>query len=92
MMGLYIVLNSKEEFVVLFDCLVFSIENMDQEHIILLQKILVLLFCVTLFWKIIKYMCGLLNLEKEPVTVLVTGAAGKLEAILMSPSFHHLSS
>ncbi|KAK6260873.1 hypothetical protein SCA6_015347 [Theobroma cacao] len=56
---------------------------MDQEHIILLQKILVLLFCVTLFWKIIKYMCGLLNLEKEPVTVLVTGAAGKLEAILM---------
>ncbi|EOX96366.1 Lactate/malate dehydrogenase family protein isoform 1 [Theobroma cacao] len=72
------VLNSKEEFVVLFDCLVFSIENMDQEHIILLQKILVLLFCVTLFWKIIKYMCGLLNLEKEPVTVLVTGAAGQI--------------
>ncbi|KAK6240061.1 hypothetical protein QUC31_005530 [Theobroma cacao] len=51
---------------------------MDQEHIILLQKILVLLFCVTLFWKIIKYMCGLLNLEKEPVTVLVTGAAGQI--------------
>ncbi|XWS77278.1 hypothetical protein CRYUN_Cryun01aG0247500 [Craigia yunnanensis] len=51
---------------------------MEQEHIILLQKILVVLFSVALFWKIIKYMCGLLNIEKEPVTVLVTGAAGQI--------------
>ncbi|GMI75828.1 cytosolic-NAD-dependent malate dehydrogenase 3 [Hibiscus trionum] len=52
--------------------------EMEQEHIILLQKILVFLFSVTLFWKIIKHMCGLLSIEKEPVTVLVTGAAGQI--------------
>ncbi|XVE76902.1 hypothetical protein DITRI_Ditri13aG0017700 [Diplodiscus trichospermus] len=51
---------------------------MEQEHVFLVQKILVVLFCVALFWKIIKYMCGLLNIEKEPVTVLVTGAAGQI--------------
>ncbi|XVF33568.1 hypothetical protein REPUB_Repub17cG0179500 [Reevesia pubescens] len=33
-----------------------------------LQKILVVLFCVALFWKIIRYMCDLLNIENEPVT------------------------
>ncbi|XP_039027569.1 malate dehydrogenase, cytoplasmic-like [Hibiscus syriacus] len=52
--------------------------EMEQEHVILLQKILVVLFSVALFWKIIKHMCGLLNIEKEPVTVLVTGAAGQI--------------
>ncbi|XVF79816.1 hypothetical protein PTKIN_Ptkin15bG0020200 [Pterospermum kingtungense] len=51
---------------------------MEQEHIVLLQKILVVLLSVALFWKIIKYMCGLLNIEKDPVTVLVTGAAGQI--------------
>ncbi|XWS45865.1 hypothetical protein CRYUN_Cryun14cG0016000 [Craigia yunnanensis] len=51
---------------------------MEQEHMILLQKILVVLFSVALFWKIIKYMCGLLNIEKQPVTVLVTGAAWQI--------------
>lgn len=43
----------------------------------LLQKFVVVLFVITLFWKIIRYMCSMLNVEKEPVRVLVTGAAGK---------------
>lgn len=41
------------------------------------KKIVLVLFCVFLFWKIIRYMCGLLKVDKEPITVLVTGAAGK---------------
>ncbi|TYJ19823.1 hypothetical protein E1A91_A09G218100v1 [Gossypium mustelinum] len=56
---------------------------MEQEYIILLQKILVVLFSVTLFWKIIKHICGLLVIEKEPVTVLVTGAAGQIGYALL---------
>ncbi|XP_012573987.1 malate dehydrogenase, cytoplasmic-like [Cicer arietinum] len=44
----------------------------------LLKKILLVLFCTFLFWKIIRYMCGLLKVDKEPVTVLVTGAAGQI--------------
>ncbi|KAF1877327.1 hypothetical protein Lal_00012100 [Lupinus albus] len=42
----------------------------------ILQKILILLICTCLFWKIIRYMCGLLYRESEPVTVLVTGQIG----------------
>lgn len=42
----------------------------------LFQKILVVSFTVVFFWKLIKYMWSFLNIEKEPVTVLVTGAAG----------------
>ncbi|PNT49651.1 hypothetical protein POPTR_002G141700v4 [Populus trichocarpa] len=48
------------------------------DHAVLLQKILVVSFIVALFWKIIRYMCNLLNVEKEPVRVLVTGAAGQI--------------
>ncbi|XP_057457031.1 malate dehydrogenase, cytoplasmic-like [Lotus japonicus] len=44
----------------------------------ILKKLLVVLLCAFLFWKIIRYMCGLLKVEKEPVTVLVTGAAGQI--------------
>jgi len=42
-----------------------------------IQKVLVLLFCVGLSWKMIIYMCNLLNIEKDPIRVLITGAAGK---------------
>ncbi|CAL0324309.1 unnamed protein product [Lupinus luteus] len=52
-----------------------SWENVDHT---ILQKILLLFICISLFWKIIRYMCGLLYPETEPVTVLVTGAAGQI--------------
>ena len=51
------------------------------EHIELLQKLLVVLFTVSFFWKLITYMWSFLNVEKEPVIVLVTGAAGMLKPI-----------
>ncbi|XP_010530218.1 PREDICTED: malate dehydrogenase, cytoplasmic isoform X1 [Tarenaya hassleriana] len=54
----------------------FTGEEID--YVFLIQKTLVLLFCVTLSWKMIVYMCNLLNVEKEPVRVLVTGAAGNI--------------
>lgn len=50
---------------------------MDSACIALLQKISVVLFVIALSWKIIRYMCSLLNVEREPVRVLITGAAGK---------------
>jgi len=53
----------------------FGLDIMDHT---VLQKIVVVLFCTFLFWKIIRYMSDLLKVEKEPVTVLVTGAAGML--------------
>ncbi|KAF7825261.1 malate dehydrogenase, cytoplasmic-like [Senna tora] len=42
----------------------------------LLQKCVVVLICVSLFWKIIRYMCDLLKVEKEPITILITGQIG----------------
>lgn len=56
------------------------------EHIELLQKLLVVLFTVAFFWKLITYMWSFLNVEKEPVIVLVTGAAGMLKPIFFFPS------
>ncbi|KAK7302936.1 hypothetical protein RJT34_13833 [Clitoria ternatea] len=53
----------------------FAWEVMDSK---LFEKILLVLFCIFLFRKIIKYMFGLLKEEKEPITVLVTGAAGQI--------------
>lgn len=49
-----------------------------------LKKIVLVLFCILLFWKIIRYMCGLLKVDKEPITVLVTGAAGMLHLFIYS--------
>ncbi|XP_031263748.1 malate dehydrogenase-like [Pistacia vera] len=51
---------------------------MDYFYIVLLQKILVVLFCISLFWKIIKHMASFLNVPKEPITILVAGAAGQI--------------
>lgn len=69
-----------------FHCL----ESMEYDYIALLQKALVVLFCGTLMAKIVRHMWSFVNVEKEPVKVLVTGAAG-----MLSPSFNvtsdHLS-
>ncbi|KAL3615547.1 hypothetical protein CASFOL_041208 [Castilleja foliolosa] len=43
-----------------------------------IEKPLVVLGCAYLSWKIIKHISSFLTLEKEPVTVLVTGAACSL--------------
>lgn len=52
-----------------------------------IQKALVLMFCVALSWKMIMYMCNLLNIEKDPIRVLITGAAGNVNQILNFMSF-----
>ena len=62
----------------------------EMDHAVLLQKILVVSFIVALFWKIIRYMCNLLNVEKEPVRVLVTGAAGKAQILNISFGFYFI--
>jgi malate dehydrogenase len=53
----------------------FALEIMDNT---VLKKSVLVLFCTFLFWKIVRYMCGLLKVDKEPITVLVTGAAGMI--------------
>ncbi|XP_010443324.1 PREDICTED: malate dehydrogenase, cytoplasmic-like [Camelina sativa] len=54
----------------------FVIEGIDYTSVI--QKALVLLSCVALSWKMIIYMCNLLNIEQDPIRVLITGAAGNI--------------
>lgn len=61
------------------------------EYITLLQKILFVSFTIVFFWKLIKYMWSFLNIEKEPVTVLVTGAAGMFKSIILDFSFTFVS-
>lgn len=46
------------------------------EGLELAEKIVVLSSCLYLSWKIVKYVWSFLDVEQEPVTVLVTGAAG----------------
>ncbi|XP_058743286.1 malate dehydrogenase-like [Vicia villosa] len=53
----------------------FALEILDNT---VLKKTVVVFFCSFLFWKIVRYMCGLLKVDKEPVTILVTGAAGQI--------------
>jgi len=53
---------------------------------IVLKKIILVLFCIILFCKIVRYMFSLLKEEKEPITILVTGAAG----MIFSPIFKFL--
>lgn len=57
------------------------------DYTFVIQKVLVLLFCVGLSWKMIIYMCNLLNIEKDPIRVLITGAAGNVNQILNFTSF-----
>lgn len=40
------------------------------------EQIAVLSGCLYLSWKIVKYVWSFLDVEEDPVTVLVTGAAG----------------
>lgn len=42
----------------------------------LAEQIAVLSGCLYLSWKIVKYVWSFLDVEEDPVTVLVTGAAG----------------
>lgn len=51
------------------------------EYSALLQKGLVVLLSIAFFWKLIRYMWSFLNIEKDPVRVLVTGAAGMLNPL-----------
>ncbi|KAK4742424.1 hypothetical protein SAY87_000425 [Trapa incisa] len=60
----------------IFQCF---LESMDYDYgfAMLLQKALVVLFCGTLMAKILRHMWSfVINAEKKPVKVLVTGAAG----------------
>ncbi|XP_030513492.2 malate dehydrogenase, cytoplasmic-like [Rhodamnia argentea] len=49
----------------------------------LFEKAVVVSFSVSLFWKIIRHMWSSMDAEKEPVKVLVTGAAGQIGYALM---------
>lgn len=56
----------------------------------MLQKSVVVLVCVYLLWKIISYIWSFLNVEKEPVVVLVTGAAGMFHLFSFLHGLWHL--
>jgi hypothetical protein len=51
------------------------------EYSALLQKGLVVLLSIAFIWKLVRYMWSFLNIEKDPVRVLVTGAAGMLNPL-----------
>ncbi|KAL3738917.1 hypothetical protein ACJRO7_020319 [Eucalyptus globulus] len=53
------------------------------DYIKLFEKAMVVSSSVALFWKIIKHMWSPINVEKEPLKVLVTGAAGQIGYALM---------
>lgn len=46
------------------------------EHWGSIEKPIVLLGCAYLSWKIVTHIWSFMNIEKDPITVLVTGAAG----------------
>ncbi|MFS8022793.1 putative malate dehydrogenase [Helianthus anomalus] len=48
------------------------------ETLELVQKVVVLLICLSLSWRIIKYIWSFADVEKDPLIVLVTGAAGQI--------------
>lgn len=48
------------------------------ENLELVQKVVVVLICLYLSSKIIKYIWSFLDVEKDPLVVLVTGAAGQI--------------
>ncbi|KAF4365554.1 hypothetical protein G4B88_025733 [Cannabis sativa] len=51
---------------------------MEYNCLLLLQQILVVLLSGVFFWRLTKYMWSFTKMEKEPITVLVTGAAGQI--------------
>ncbi|XP_030965556.1 malate dehydrogenase, cytoplasmic-like isoform X2 [Quercus lobata] len=60
------------------NCLFISLVFEKMEYLVLLQNGLVVLFTIAISWKLITYMWGSLKMEKEPMKVLVTGAAGQI--------------
>ncbi|KAJ0430189.1 putative malate dehydrogenase [Helianthus annuus] len=48
------------------------------ETLELVQKVVVLLICLSLSWRIIRYIWSFADVEKDPLIVLVTGAAGQI--------------
>lgn len=60
------------------NCLFISLVFEKMEYLVLLQNGLVVLFTIAISWKLITYMWGSLKMEKEPMKVLVIGAAGML--------------
>ncbi|XP_027162436.1 malate dehydrogenase, cytoplasmic-like [Coffea eugenioides] len=48
------------------------------EYLAAIEKSLFLLGCAYLSWKIIRYIWGLAKIKKEPIKVLVSGAAGQI--------------
>lgn len=52
------------------------------EYLSLVEKPVVLSGCAYLSWKIIAHIWSFVKVEKEPLRILVTGAAGMLENIL----------
>uniref|UniRef100_A0A7N2LGN8 malate dehydrogenase n=2 Tax=Quercus lobata TaxID=97700 RepID=A0A7N2LGN8_QUELO len=60
------------------NALLYSLVFEKMEYLVLLQNGLVVLFTIAISWKLITYMWGSLKMEKEPMKVLVTGAAGML--------------
>ncbi|XP_030492719.2 malate dehydrogenase, cytoplasmic [Cannabis sativa] len=51
---------------------------MEYNCLLLLQQIMVVLLSGVFFWRLTKYMWSFTKMEKEPITVLVTGAAGQI--------------
>lgn len=48
------------------------------EQFELFQKFALVSFTIAFFWKLIRHMLSFVNMEKEPVRVLITGAAGQI--------------
>ncbi|KAL8249383.1 hypothetical protein R6Q59_006251 [Mikania micrantha] len=48
------------------------------ETLDLIQKVMVVLVCFYLSWRIIRYIWSFVDVEKDPLVVLVTGAAGQV--------------
>ncbi|XP_023526849.1 malate dehydrogenase-like [Cucurbita pepo subsp. pepo] len=48
------------------------------EQFELFQKFALVSFTIAFFWKLIRHMLSFVNVEKEPVRVLITGAAGQI--------------
>ncbi|XP_071736095.1 malate dehydrogenase-like [Rutidosis leptorrhynchoides] len=48
------------------------------ETLEVVQKVVVVLVCLYLSWRIVRYIWSFLDVEKDPLVVLVTGAAGQI--------------
>lgn len=53
------------------------------ENVEEVQKVVILLGCLYLSWTIIRYVWSFLDVEKDPLAVLVTGAAGQIAYALV---------